>query len=269
MFLTYLHHFIISVALILPISQETIYEKAFEAFQNGHYELAQRIAIQDEEAENYALACRASLTLASYFQSPADALISLHKALDYCQKALMLNPDHIEANLSYALAIGLEGKRKKNIELGRKSRLLIENLLLKNPEHPMVEAALAGWHSGVASEGFLARIALGASVKTADFHFQKSLEKSNDKPIRFEYGRFLMQRGQRHYPKAIDIFQKLQNETADHAFEAFLIKQSQNFLILLQKDPSLQTKAIKKQAKALEPFANIKEVKHIAIYSKF
>ena len=161
-------------------------------FVTGAFSTAREVAAAANTADGLALACRSGLVIGGFQEDGRQSVISLHRALKDCENALELEPHNIVASVSYALALGYEGKRLKKASYIKASRERLEHCLAHHPDDPLVMAALGGWHSAVSRAGLLARIALGGSTKDAEAYFKRAIAIDGTAiDIRFEYVRFL------------------------------------------------------------------------------
>ncbi|WP_262692375.1 tetratricopeptide repeat protein [Kordiimonas aestuarii] len=161
-------------------------------FVNGAFSKARDVAAASNTVDGLALACRSGLVIGGFKQDGEQSVLSLHRALADCEAALKLDPHNVVASVSYALALGYEGKRLKKASYINASREQLEHALEQTPGDPLIMAALGGWHSAVSNAGFLARIALGGSRKDAEQYFRQAIALDDRSiGIRFEYVRFL------------------------------------------------------------------------------
>ena len=194
-------------------------------FKAGNFEGAIAKVTEDDTADGHTLACRSHLVIGG-FQTEGDAAVNaLHSALNHCQTAIEKEPNHIIARMSYAMALGIEGKRLTSPSLATRSKKQIETLVETFPENPLVHGALGGWHSEVAAAGFFARVALGARRSKARKLFAKSLETGSlDIPLRFEYAKFLARGNKEERAQAIQEIDALRALTPGFAFEELVQK---------------------------------------------
>lgn len=165
-------------------------------FVTGDFERARDAAAASHTANGLALACRSGLVIGGFQENGEKSVEALHRALEDCSAALHMDPHNIVASVSYALALGYEGKRLKKASYIKASRERLEHCLAHHPEDPLVTAALGGWHSAVSNAGFLARLALGGSRKEAERYFRHAIElDGRSVGTRFEYIRFLARGG--------------------------------------------------------------------------
>ena len=173
-------------------------------FKEGRFNDAIDQARKSGSADDLSLACRAGLTAAGYLKSGEEAVVMLHSAASDCEAALRLDPRHLEATLSLALAVGYEGKRLGKPGHATAARKIIERLIESYPKDPMPAAALGGWHGAVANAGFLARSYLGGSKKKAIEWFDHSRQLGEwDIALRFEYVKFLAMGNKKNRAEAL------------------------------------------------------------------
>jgi len=189
-------------------------------FKSGNFEGAIEKVQNDDTADGHTLACRSHLVIGGFQTEGEQAVQSLHNAIDECQKAIEQDPNHVIARMSYAMALGIEGKRLTSPGLATRSKKQIEALVELYPDDPLVHGALGGWHSEVAAAGFLARVALGAKRSRARELFGKSLEQGSlDIPLRFEYVKFLARGNKKERAQALEEIDALGELTPGFVFE--------------------------------------------------
>ena len=207
----------------------------------GNYHAARELGRQLSSADSLAIACRMGLIIGGYFEVGKPAILSLHNAIDDCRHALLIDQTHLIANVSLALAIGFEGKRRTNPFLARKSKRLIKATLKQYPNNAIAIGALAGWHAEVSDAGVLARLTLGAHSESADKYFSHALDlDKNNITTRFEYIKFLLRNNNMHKAKKElnTLFQHKPTEAFEHkslqiaAELSDLIKTQQHHLII-------------------------------------
>ncbi|TNE61508.1 MAG: hypothetical protein EP335_16130 [Alphaproteobacteria bacterium] len=144
------------------------------------------------DADGFAAACRAGLSLGGFYETGEIAVMRLHGAIDDCRKALGLAPHHTIASISYGIGLSFESKRIHKAGLAKLAKERFEALVEEKPDNALAHGALGGWHAHVAASGFMARMVLGASRKTAEEEFARSLALAKpDRPLLLEYIKFL------------------------------------------------------------------------------
>lgn len=167
-------------------------DRATKALAAGSYADARMIGREDGGVEGLMAACQAGMLLGGFYESDIAAVESLHGAAKDCRSVVALESSHLNANITLAIIVGLEGKRWRKPGLAKQSRRRIEKVLADYPTMPTAHGALGGWHSEVSAAGFLARLYLGAKRKTADTYFRSAIEKG-ERSFAFyvEYIKFL------------------------------------------------------------------------------
>jgi prophage DNA circulation protein len=122
-------------------------------------------ALRGQAADQCALAARATLTVAAYQTSDrtkAEALIST--AMTDANRALEQVPNHVEATLQNAIALGYRAKLNQSPGIAKEAKKLMDRALQLAPNNGFAAIALAGWNGeSVADIGsFLAGTVLGA-----------------------------------------------------------------------------------------------------------
>jgi tetratricopeptide (TPR) repeat protein len=232
-------------------------EKAigWNEFKEGNFNAAVTASASDDSADSLTLNCRSNLVIGGFQTKGDEAISALHNALTSCQKAIEKDPDHVIARMSYAMALGFEGKRLNSPSLATKSRKQIEKILEKNPDHVLANGALGGWHSEVAAAGFLARIALGAKRGKAKTQFNKAIKAGSlDIPLKFEYIRYLARGNKTERAQAIQEIDALLELKPGFAFEEMVQERAKRLRSVVEAGKS---KAIKKMLNELSPFFGI------------
>jgi predicted Zn-dependent protease len=227
----------------------------WQEFKEGNFEAAVSVSAADNSADSLTLNCRSNLVIGGFKTQGDEAIDALHKALTSCQQAIEKEPNHIIARMSYAMALGFEGKRLNSPSLATKSRKQIEKILEANPENALANGALGGWHSEVAAAGFLARIALGAKRSKAKTQFSKAISTGTlDIPLKFEYIRYLARGKKAERAEAIQEIDALLDLEPGYAFEEMLQDRARELRPVVAAGKS---GAIKKKLDELSPFFGI------------
>ncbi len=141
--------------------------------------------MKTEAADNCALAARATLTVAAYQTQDrprAEQLISL--AIVDANRALGQSPNHVEATLQGAIALGYSAKLDQSPSVAKKSKVLMDRALQLAPDNAFASIALAGWNGeSIADIGsFLAGTVLGAKKETAFRYYEQALKQDSLSP---------------------------------------------------------------------------------------
>ena len=150
---------------------------ASEAFDDGRYAEAARIAVATDTADAYALAARAVLAEAMCAGvQPSDEVLMQAEAL--AGLALERDPHHIEGRLQLAIALSLRVRPMSKLEawrtgLGEEARDLAESVIMDEPANAYAHGFLAVWHVEVVRRGggFGASM-MGASKDDAFAHYE-------------------------------------------------------------------------------------------------
>lgn len=186
----------LAVAMQSTSASDRTKKGAQAALAAGNYAKARALGRQDGSADALMAACRAGMLLGGFYQSNIAATKSLHGAAQDCGRVIAQESQHLNARITLAIVVGLEGKRWRKPGFAKQSRRLIEKILADYPTMPAAHAALGGWHSEVSAAGFLARLYLGAKRKTADTYFESAIQKGEQSfAFYVEYIKFLA-RGQ-------------------------------------------------------------------------
>jgi hypothetical protein len=229
----------------------------WDEFKNGNFEAAIKASATSNSVASLTLNCRSNLVIGGFQTKGDQAISALHNAISSCKRAIEKDPSHIIARMSYAMALGFEGKRLKSPSLAKKSRKEIEKILETNPDHPLANGALGGWHSEVSAAGFLARVALGAKRSKAGRQFNKAFGTGEiDIPLKFEYIRYLARGKEAERSKAIYEIDALLALKPGYAFEAMVQERAKRLRPVVEEGKS---SAIKAMLEELSPFNGITE----------
>lgn len=214
---------IFMTALILSYPCRADMDKGWQAYADGDYSRARQLFLEDPSAPGLAAACQAGLVKGGFFEDAATAVKTLHEALDHCKAALLLDPSHIDARISYAIGLGFEGKRLKKASYAKASKAMLEETTILQPDYPILLAALGGWHSEVYNAGFFARLALGPKRETAADHFARALALAPESiRVRFEFIKFLAHGKKSDWARAREELGILESLKPRDAFARFL-----------------------------------------------
>jgi tetratricopeptide (TPR) repeat protein len=249
-----------SIALLFLIMGGWIADDApgWPAYEAGDFLRARDAGEASDIADGLALACRSGLVIGGFYETGEAAVATLHRALDDCDKALKIDPNHKIAGVSYAIALGYEAKRLKKADYVKASKKRLEALLERFPDDAVVVAAYGGWHSAVSNAGLLARIALGGSRKEADKRLREAVALDPvSVGIRYEYVRFLAKGGRSDRREALGELKVFFAMTPRDAAEALMQERMQVLTAPLEADDK---DALKDALKASAAFAGLSEV---------
>ena len=201
------------------------YAAAMTYYNEGAYALAAEIAGADRSADALALASRAELAQAILAVAPRRAIKLARRAEGYAAAALAVDPEHVEANLQYAAAIGLRGKHVSRLAahmkgLARKGRRHLERALDLAPGDPWALSLMGAWHMEVARRGG-GRI-YGASIEEGIAYYEAALAADPDNiVIAVNFADALAASGDPALRgRALDLARRAAAATPDDAFAA-------------------------------------------------
>ena len=231
----------------------------WDAFVAGNLRVARQeartAAEQKATADSFALACRAGLAIGGFLETGEPAVLSLHGAIEDCEKALKIDPKHYVAALSHAIAIGFEGLRLRKASYARASKREIEQFIQHYPQNALARGSLAGWHAAVAEEGWLARLFLGASRARAKSLYAEALLLPNlETPLTYEYIRFLASGNRQDREKAMTLANEVLMQSPKDGFEAVLHTKLEPLLDALRRGDK---NSIKQSISEATPFIGI------------
>lgn len=169
--------FLALLMLATPAHAED-FETANALYMAGDYDRAIEIAEALETADGYALAARAMI-LAHAFDPPSDERAKLlDRSIVLSEKALAIDPDHVEGNLQYAASIGYLGRQSRSVKLARTAKKHMERALAVNPDSAWANISYGAWNGEVIYEAgaFLGGAVLGARRSKFTQHFERAFE---------------------------------------------------------------------------------------------
>ena len=138
------------------IAAATELEGARQLFNIGDYEAAQSMAVALETADGYILASEAvtAQILLGHFDKPNRPA---KEARLLAEKALLIDPNNLDARLQQGVAFGLETQSTSIMTAWRKKlpvRMydMIKLLHQDAPDDPRSHALLGAWHLGIVNE---------------------------------------------------------------------------------------------------------------------
>lgn len=231
----------------------------WEEYKAGRYSETVDIGRAAQTADGYAIACRANLLSGGYELRGREAFDALQTAIADCEKALRLDPKHMDARLSLTFALGYEAKRLGSATLATQTRKEIEHLIRLYPGHPIPAAALGGWHGAIANGGFIVRLYLGGSHRRAGQWFDYAVELGvDDIYTLFEYTKYLAKRKKNDRAVAIAVLEDITTRTPETAIDANIIERAKTLLESLKNGKKSD---VRQAVIDLSAFPDIKEFK--------
>lgn len=184
-------------------------QDARDAFVAGEYDAAFAGVAADHGPDAYAFGARTLLAKAiSGDTQPPEAL--LIAALDEADRALAVQPGHIEGRLQKAIALSLLARPMslrdaRESGYGEAARQLAESVLADDPQNAYAHGFLAVWHIEVLNRGgFLGAMIMGASMDAAETHYAAAMAASpGDASLNWQYARALAALSAWRYRKQI------------------------------------------------------------------
>ncbi|MEO0816647.1 MAG: hypothetical protein AAFX86_05000 [Pseudomonadota bacterium] len=141
--------------------------QAADAFEQGRFQDAARLAEASGQADAFALAARSVLAEVICGDTELDPL-ALERAVLLANAALAGDPAHVEGRLQLAIALSLKARGMSRTQawrtgLGEQARDLAEAVLVDDPNNAYAHGFLAVWHVEVVRRGG----GLGASMMDA------------------------------------------------------------------------------------------------------
>lgn len=231
--------FLLLCSLANSVGADAAEETALQLYEAGEYEAAVVAGRKSGGADDLALAARARLVIVRFSDLPEDRLVGIAEALSDARTALALAPDHIEANLQIAIAVGYRGQLQRSNSDARLALLHIERALAQEPDNAWALAALGGWHTEVVLEAgtLFGRILFGArrSLAVESFRAAVAAEPEN-LSILAGYANALLRFGRDRYRKeAIPILKTVSALAPRHALETVMQDHARRLLLAVNE----------------------------------
>ncbi|MEM9726709.1 MAG: hypothetical protein AAF909_14790 [Pseudomonadota bacterium] len=161
-------------------------EAAEATYALGEFARATAMGAALESADGFALAARSTLARAMLLGDDAPVKKIAKQAERFAEAALKLDPDHLEANLQLAVALGVRGAQMSALSahlkgLAGRGRSHIEHALALAPDDPWAMSLMGGWHLEVVRRGG-GRI-YGASVEEGVRWYERALAAAPDNTV--------------------------------------------------------------------------------------
>lgn len=190
---------LILLMLAVPAVAATLPE-AEHLYRQGNFRAAALAGQSSGSADGVTLAARARLVRAAYLLPPSEAREELEDAERLARAVLEKNPDHVEALLNLAIALGYRSRIAGEVSahfsgMGKEAKRAIDRALALAPDSAWALAVEGGWHAEVVSEGgsMLANLLYGANRRKALDAFEKAVRQDGDNLIvRLEYAKALV-----------------------------------------------------------------------------
>lgn len=176
------------------------YQEAHALFDTGDYDGATKMASSLDSAQGYALAARSLLGKINLQTREERSLKDIEKAIALSQKALELEPDHVEGHLQLASSYGIKGRqvsmfRAQMAGLPEKARAHLTRGIELDPDNGWCWAFIGAWHLEIVRKGGegVARTLYGATTEEGIKAFDHSLTVDAKNPtLPFQYALVLL-----------------------------------------------------------------------------
>lgn len=155
-------------------------------FQAGSFDAAADVAGEEADADAQALAAKALNVQAIFAPAGAERDALIAGASGHAERALALDPSHIEGRLQLAIVLWLEGRELSRWAsfrrgLPQQGRDILESVLADAPDEPWAHALMGAWHFEVARRGGRAGMALmGARTSEGVDRFYEAMRLDPD-----------------------------------------------------------------------------------------
>jgi tetratricopeptide (TPR) repeat protein len=209
-------------------------------------------AIKRRASDACALAARATLTVAAYQtnnRAQAEKLIST--AITDANTALAQTPNHVEATLQGAIALGYSAKLVQSPGIAKEAKKLMDRAVQLAPNNGFAAIALAGWNGeSVADIGsFLAGTVLGAKKEAAIKYYEQALKldpASPSFPVFYAFNLYRLD-DKKYAARVTQLLGTAVTLKPRDGFEAMNIAHARDVLSALKSGDSKRAKALIKQ----------------------
>lgn len=178
------------VALVPPAPAGAADLGAAEArYREGAMRTAAALARQADGAEGFALAAKAGLVDAVYLAPASDRRARLEQAAADARRALERDPDHVEAHLHLAIALGhladLEDPVSAHVKgYAAEAKAHLDRALALEPDNAWAHGLLGMWHLQIVrrADAALARSLYGATEKEGVARCAKAAALAPEEP---------------------------------------------------------------------------------------
>jgi hypothetical protein len=120
-------------------------------YQRGDMAGAASLARSLSSADGFSLAAKATLVQAVYLSPDAEKQALFELAATDAREALALQPDHVDAHLQLAIALGQLAERENPISAhvggyAEQGKALLDQALALDPDNEWAQALLGMWH---------------------------------------------------------------------------------------------------------------------------
>jgi tetratricopeptide (TPR) repeat protein len=213
-------------------------------------------AVKRQAADSCAMAARATLVVAAYQTSSrpqAEKLIGA--AIASVNTALAQTPNHIEATLQGAVALGYSAKLAQSPGIAKDAKVYMDKAEQLAPNNGFAALALAGWNGEAIADigSFLAGTVLGAKKETAIKYYERALKLDSASPTFPIFYAFNLYRldAKKYSPRVAQLLSTAIMLTPRDGFEAMNITHAREVLTMLKAGDAKRTKAL---IKKYQPF---------------
>ena len=247
--------FALALATLACVAAPAHAATAVEHFRQGRFAAAADAARAERSAAGYALAARATLIRAAYeATAKPDALALVLQGERDADAALAIDPNHYDAMLQKAAAIGYRADLTKSRSRGGQARDILRALTKRAPERYPGWVALGAWHGeAIDTLGpMLGAAVLGASAKAMERDFAQAVARDPVSPVAPAYLGLLRLRMNIGEPRATRaLLERAARLPARDGYEALLKRQAVDVLALVARG---ENRAARSRARALGPF---------------
>ncbi len=232
------------------------HELLAELFDRGEWRTAAGIGEKSTCPAALAIAARALLAEGSFMPPGAARDRLIDRAVAVVERALALDPEHLETRIEAAAAYGFRAARDRSIGDVRCSKRHLKAARRLAPEDPLVLAAWGYWHGRtvLGAGRLVGGLLFGARREAARRAFAKALERADDHlAIVAGYGRLLIRFGASDWRDGIALLERVRSMPPHNALETRLKEQALQLLAAYEK--GADGRALRRLADSLAPFA--------------
>jgi len=162
-------------------------EAARELYEQGDFDGSAKLAVHINTADGYSLAARARLMKARFYPQLENRPDLLQQVINDATLALELEPDHLDAHLQMAMALGMLADERNPVAAylrgyAVRGRQHIDQALKIAPDDPWANGLLGMWHLQIVhrATAFMGEQLYEASVEDGLYYCDRARQLSRD-----------------------------------------------------------------------------------------
>ena len=201
---------VVLVFTLAPLPAAAQGQEALQLFLAGSYDEALDCTEDAADADSAAFTARVLLAEALSNEVEPETAV-LNRAVEEADRALALQPEHVEGRLQKAIALSLLARPMSLSQVqkegrGVEARDLAESVLEDDPHNAYAHAFLSVWNVEVLRRGgTLGAMMMGASLKKARRHYEAAgAAMPDDASIHWQWARALAALDAKKYRKEVE-----------------------------------------------------------------